>query len=91
MGVEVDLGVFPLFPLWQALCVKLPYKCQILGMVREVMVGGRFGTSPSCSFGLGIPSLCPAELSLSKWIKPSASGFTLRGRIKEKRRLFKII
>lgn len=53
-------------------------------MVREVMVGSRFGTNPSCIFGLGIPSLCPAELSLSKWIKLLASGFTPRGRIRRK-------
>lgn len=32
VGVEVDLGVLPL-------CVKLPYKFQDLGLVREAVLG----------------------------------------------------
>lgn len=57
-------------------------------MVREIMVGAGLAPAPLAFLGLqvpillGIPSLCPAELSLSKWIKPSPSGFTPRGRIR---------
>lgn len=70
------MGVFPLFPLWQALCVKFPHKFQDLGLA---VPGAGLAPTPRAFLGLqipippGIPSLCPAELSLPQWIKSSTS------------------
>lgn len=53
VGVKVGLSAgFGSFASVPNLAGKLPYKCQVLGMVREV----RFGTSPSCIFGLASPN-----------------------------------
>lgn len=66
-------------------------------MVREAMVReAGLAPAPLAFLGLqvpiplGIPSLYPAELSFSKWIKPLALSFTLRGRIRREGDYFKL-
>lgn len=60
VGVKVDLwagfGSSASVPTLAGSVCKTSYKCQVLGMLREVMAGGRFGTNPSCIFGVTNPS-----------------------------------
>lgn len=54
----LDMGVLPLFPFfksWQVPCVKTSLKCQVLGMVRQVMVGADLAPAPLAFLGLQIP------------------------------------